>query len=112
MIEIIAVVLILVIVRGFFYFTGKVVEEEEIETKLTERVIGGVTEIIYWQKDERYFYEVELLRMALENTVDVYGAGAQRSDPKRGNREDYPSFFGPQGDVRYVYNYVRYVRIE
>lgn len=43
--------------------------------------------------------------------LDVHGAGAQRGDPKSGNREDYPQFFGPQGDVRYVYNFVRCVRI-
>lgn len=42
--------------------------------------------------------------------MDVHGAGCQRSDPKSGNIEDYPEFWGPQGDVRYVYNYVRCVR--
>ena len=42
--------------------------------------------------------------------MDVHGAGCQRSDPKSGNKNDYPQFFGPQGDVRYVYNYVRSVR--
>ena len=42
--------------------------------------------------------------------MDVHGAGCQRSDPKSGNINDYPQFFGPQGDVRYVYNYVRCVR--
>ncbi|SDW24105.1 Protein of unknown function [Lutibacter oricola] len=42
--------------------------------------------------------------------MDVHGAGCQRSDPKSGNIDDYPQFFGPQGDVRYVYNYVRCVR--
>ncbi|EPR68176.1 hypothetical protein ADICYQ_2896 [Cyclobacterium qasimii M12-11B] len=42
--------------------------------------------------------------------MDVHGAGAQRSDPKSGNKQDYPQYFGPQGDVRYVYNYVRSVR--
>lgn len=42
--------------------------------------------------------------------MDVHGAGAQRSDPKWGNETDYPSFFGPQGDVRYVFNYSRCVR--
>ncbi len=42
--------------------------------------------------------------------MDVHGAGAQRSDPKDGNADDYPGFFGPQGDVRYVFNYVRCVR--
>jgi hypothetical protein len=42
--------------------------------------------------------------------LDVHGAGAQRSDPKAGNEEDYPQYFGPQGDVRYVFNYARCVR--
>ncbi len=42
--------------------------------------------------------------------MDVHGAGAQRSDPKTGNFLDYPQYFGPQGDVRYVYNYSRCVR--
>ena len=42
--------------------------------------------------------------------MDVHGAGAQRSDPKSGDKSDYPEYFGPQGDVRYVYNYVRSVR--
>ncbi|KGL63148.1 DUF1566 domain-containing protein [Polaribacter sp. Hel1_85] len=42
--------------------------------------------------------------------MDVHGAGAQRSDPKNGNKQEYPKYFGPQGDVRYVYNYVRCVR--
>ncbi len=42
--------------------------------------------------------------------MDVHGAGAQRSDPKSGNAADYPQYFGPQGDVRYVYNYVLAVR--
>ena len=42
--------------------------------------------------------------------LDVHGAGCQRSDPKSGDALDYPDFVGPQGDVRYVYNYVRAVR--
>ncbi|MCK4978752.1 MAG: DUF1566 domain-containing protein [Candidatus Delongbacteria bacterium] len=42
--------------------------------------------------------------------MDVHGAGAQRSDPKTGDELDYPDFFGPQGDVRYVFNFVRCVR--
>lgn len=42
--------------------------------------------------------------------MDVHGAGSQRSDPKSGNVKDYPRYFGPQGDVRYVFNYVRCVR--
>ncbi len=47
----------------------------------------------------------------MNNTLmDVHGAGAQRSDPKTGDVSSYPDFFGPQGDVRYVFNYVRCVR--
>ena len=47
----------------------------------------------------------------MRNTLmDVHGAGCQRSDPKSGNKNQYPKYFGPQGDVRYVYNYVRSVR--
>ena len=42
--------------------------------------------------------------------MDVHGAGAQRSDPKSGQASDFPQYFGPQGDVRYVFNYVRCVR--
>jgi len=42
--------------------------------------------------------------------LDVHGAGAQRSDPKDGDTADYPSYWGPQGDVRYVFNYIRCVR--
>jgi hypothetical protein len=42
--------------------------------------------------------------------MDVHGAGAQRSDPKIGNPEEYPQYRGPQGDLRNVYNYVRCVR--
>ncbi len=45
------------------------------------------------------------------NVIDVHGAGCQRSDPKNGNRDDYPTWGnGPQGDVRRVFNYVRLVR--
>ncbi len=41
---------------------------------------------------------------------DVHGAGAQRSDPKSGDYDDYPQYYGPQGDILYVYNYARCVR--
>jgi hypothetical protein len=47
----------------------------------------------------------------MKNTLmDVHGAGCQRSDPKSGDINAYPKYFGPQGDVRYVYNFVRCVR--
>lgn len=42
--------------------------------------------------------------------MDVHGAGCQRSDPKSGNINDYPTYFGPQGDVNRLYNYARCVR--
>lgn len=41
---------------------------------------------------------------------DVHGAGAQRSDPKAGDPNDYPYGHGPQGDVIRINNYVRVVR--
>ncbi len=41
---------------------------------------------------------------------DVHGAGAQRSDPKVGNPDDYPTGHGPQGDAVRIFNYVRLVR--
>lgn len=42
--------------------------------------------------------------------MDVHGAGAQRSDPKVGDPDDYPTGNGPQGDAIRIYNYVRLVR--
>lgn len=42
--------------------------------------------------------------------IDVHGAGAQRSDPKDGDPNDYPTGFGPQGDAIRIFNYVRLVR--
>jgi hypothetical protein len=46
------------------------------------------------------------------NVIDVHGAGCQRSDPKDGAPNDYPSWEepAPQGDVQRVFNYVRCVR--
>jgi hypothetical protein len=42
--------------------------------------------------------------------TDVHGAGAQRSDPKIGDPDDYPHGHGPQGDAVRIKNYVRCVR--
>ena len=42
--------------------------------------------------------------------MDVHGAGAQRSDPKSGDPNDYPTGNGPQGDAIRIYNFVRLVR--
>lgn len=41
--------------------------------------------------------------------IDVHGAGAQRSDPKSGNPDNYPQGHGPQGDDIRIYNYARCV---
>lgn len=46
----------------------------------------------------------------MESWVDVHGAGAQRSDPKTGNPDDYPYGHGPQGDAIRINNFVRCVR--
>jgi len=42
--------------------------------------------------------------------MDVHGAGAQRSDPKEGDPDDWPYGHGPQGDAIRIYNFVRCVR--
>ncbi len=44
------------------------------------------------------------------NLLDVHGTGAQRSDPKERDPNDYPNGHGPQGDVILIFNYVRLVR--
>lgn len=45
-----------------------------------------------------------------ETWTDVHGAGAQRSDPKSGDPDGYPTGKGPQGDAIRIYNFVRLVR--
>ena len=42
--------------------------------------------------------------------VDVHGAGSQRSDPKAGDPDAFPTGFGPQGDAIRIYNFCRLVR--
>ena len=42
--------------------------------------------------------------------MDVHGAGAQRSDPKAGDPNNWPYGHGPQGDAIRIYNHVRCVR--
>lgn len=42
--------------------------------------------------------------------IDVHGAGAQRSDPKAGDPDDWSEGHGPQGDAIHIYNFVRLVR--
>lgn len=45
-----------------------------------------------------------------EFSIDAHGAGAQRSDPKRGDPARWPRGLGPQADQIRIYNYVRCVR--
>jgi len=43
--------------------------------------------------------------------MDTHGAGASRNDPKEeASGTTYPTYWGPQGDIVYVYNYIRCVR--
>ncbi len=43
-------------------------------------------------------------------SMNVHGAGAQRSDPKSGSPSSWSGGHGPQGDEIRIYNYVRCVR--
>ena len=43
--------------------------------------------------------------------LDVHGAGAQRSDLKDGDPANYPTGWGPQGDVVRIFNHSRPVRL-
>ena len=45
-----------------------------------------------------------------EFSVDAHGAGAQRTDPKRGDPTRWPRGLGPQADQIRIDNYVRCVR--
>ncbi|WP_165144155.1 DUF1566 domain-containing protein [Marinitoga sp. 38H-ov] len=49
-------------------------------------------------------------RFGNKEIMDVHGAGAQRSDPKIGNPDNFEYGRGPQGDVIRIYNFVRLVR--
>lgn len=52
----------------------------------------------------------EALGEMFGDVLDVHGCGAVRSDPKSGLASSYPKYFGPQGDIQYVYNYTLAVR--
>ncbi|WP_299781895.1 DUF1566 domain-containing protein [uncultured Formosa sp.] len=60
--------------------------------------------------DAVYFCFGEAEGIMNNQLLDVHGAGAQRNDPKAGSTDDFPDSFGPQGDIRKVYNFVRCVR--
>lgn len=68
---------------------------------------GGDGVIIFFGRAMGYFDSNDPIGNSNPIFLDVHGAGCQRTDPKSGQ----PSYgFGPQGDVRRVYNYVRLVR--
>ena len=48
--------------------------------------------------------------MGTDTWTDVHGAGAQRSDPKEGDPDEFADGHGPQGDAIRIYNHVRLVR--
>lgn len=63
--------------------------------------------IIFFGRAMGYFDANDPVGNSNPAFLDVHGAGCQRTDPKTGD----PTYgFGPQGDVRRVYNYVRLVR--
>jgi len=62
---------------------------------------------------EQAMYQTFGRALGIVNDVllDAHGPGAIRGDPKNGSRSDYPAHDeGFQGDVQYVFNYVRPVR--
>jgi len=71
----IVVVVFIAISFGFFAFlnAGDKSTEPMTGDTVEEELENNVTEVVYYQKDERYFYEIELLGIVLENTVDEYG---------------------------------------
>lgn len=64
---------------------------------------GGGAAAVYIAFGEAFGY-------MMNSWIDVHGAGAQRSDPKSGDPDDYRYGRGPQGDAIHIYNYVRCVR--
>ncbi|NQU05259.1 MAG: T9SS type A sorting domain-containing protein, partial [Calditrichaeota bacterium] len=84
-----------------FYWTNTTHLDGPADHKYTQAVYVSFGRALGWMQPPPQF----------EWTLwDVHGAGAQRSDPKVGDPEDYPHGRGPQGDVIRVYNYVRLVR--
>ncbi len=66
-------------------------------------IAGGGDAAVYIAFGEAFGYW-------MNSWMDVHGAGAQRSDPKTGDADDYPDGRGPQGDAIRIDNFVRCVR--
>lgn len=84
-----------------FYWTGTTHASTQESTPGTFAVYIAFGEALGWMQDP------ETMEWVL---LDVHGAGAQCSDPKRGDPSQYPHGLGPQGDVIRIYNLVRCVR--
>jgi hypothetical protein len=84
-----------------FYWTGTTHASTSASEPGTYAAYIAFGEALGWMQDPQS-QEWELW--------DVHGAGAQRSDPKCGDPEQYPHGHGPQGDVIRIYNLVRCVR--
>jgi hypothetical protein len=76
----------------------------------THKHIYGGGEAVYVCFGEALGFFKPPFSSGLPRLQDVHGAGAQRSDPKTGNPDDFPQGRGPQGDVIRIYHYVRLVR--
>lgn len=83
--------------NGGFYWTGTT----------HARSVGG-TDAVYIAFGEALGW-MENPQTGERALLDVHGAGAQRSDPKTGNADDFPYGRGPQGDVIRIDNHVRCV---
>ncbi len=89
-------------------------------TAITDEV-GGTNYPFYWSSTTHvsialggdaavYIAFGEAFGYMMNSWMDVHGAGAQRSDPKTGDANDYPNGRGPQGDAIRIDNFVRCVR--
>ncbi|MBD3277105.1 MAG: DUF1566 domain-containing protein [Candidatus Aegiribacteria sp.] len=83
-----------------FYWTSTTHKGTEPASEGTYAVYIAFGEALGWQQTPDSCWVL----------LDVHGAGAQRSDPKCGDPEDWPHGHGPQGDVIRIYNLVRCVR--
>ena len=89
-------------------------------TAITDEV-GGSNYPFYWSSTTHasiagggdaavYIAFGEAFGYMMNSWMDVHGAGAQRSDPKTGDANDYPNGRGPQGDAIRIDNFARCVR--
>jgi hypothetical protein len=77
-----------------YYWTGTTLLDGPVVGKMALYVVFG-----------------SALARPFSSLIDAHGSGAIRSDPKtKSGNEDQPVYFGPQGDLQIVDNFVRCVR--